>query len=111
MIYTTATIPQEQLCASLAVQEINRNIVYLTIVVQFSHERLAFSFLGDRLLNGSPYAIGPLSVLNVCLSVTLVYCSQTVGWIQKKLGKEEGGRPLSLGPGHIVLGGDPAPSQ
>jgi len=27
------------------------------------------SFLGDRLYNGSPYAIGPLS----CLSVT-VYC-------------------------------------
>ena len=39
-------------------------------------------FLGDRLLSGSPYAIGPLSVLSVglsCLSVTLVYCDQTVG--------------------------------
>jgi len=34
--------------------------------------------LGDRLYNGSPYAIGPLSVLSV-LSVTLVYCGQTVG--------------------------------
>jgi len=29
-----------------------------------------------------PYAIGPLS----CLSVTFVYCGQTVGWIQMKLG-------------------------
>jgi len=31
------------------------------------------SFLGDHLYNGSPYAIGPLSVL----FVTLVYCGQT----------------------------------
>jgi len=40
----------------------------------------------------------------VCLSVTLVYCGQTVGWIKTKLGMRVG-----LGPGHIVLGGDPAP--
>jgi len=44
-----------------------------------------------------------LSVLSVCLSVTLVYCGQTVGWIQVKLGTEVG-----LGPGHIVLDGNPA---
>ena len=37
------------------------------------------------------------------LSVTLVYCGQTVGWIKMKLGKKVG-----LGPGHIVLDGDPA---
>jgi len=43
-----------------------------------------------------------LSVLSV-LSVTLVYCCQTVGWIKMKLGMEVG-----LGPGHIVLDGDPA---
>jgi len=42
------------------------------------------------------------SVLPV-LSVTLVYCGQTVGWIKMKLGMEVG-----LGPGHIVLDGDPA---
>jgi len=47
---------------------------------------------------GSPYAIGPLS----CLSVT-VYCGQMVGWIKMKLDMEVG-----LGPGHIVLDGDPA---
>ena len=46
-----------------------------------------------------PYAIRLLS----CLSVTLVYCGQTVGWINMKLGTEVG-----LGPGHIVLDGDPA---
>jgi len=43
--------------------------------------------LGDRLQNGSPYAIGPLSVcLSVCpfLSVTLVYCGQTVRRIKMK---------------------------
>jgi len=56
-------------------------------------------FLGDPLYNGSPYPIGPLSV---CLSV-MVYCGQTVGWIKMPLGMEVG-----LGPGHIVLGGDPA---
>jgi len=38
------------------------------------------------------------------LSVTLVYCGQTVGRIKIKLGMQVG-----LGPGHIVLGGDPAP--
>jgi len=45
-----------------------------------------------------------LSVLSVCLSVTLVYCVQTVEWIKMPLGMEAG-----LGPGHIVLDGDPAP--
>ena len=51
-------------------------------------------------------SVGCLSVLSlyVCLSVTLVYCGQTVGWIKVKLGTEVG-----LGPGHILLDGDPAP--
>jgi len=39
-----------------------------------------------------------------CLSVTLVYCGQTVGWIKMKLGMQ-----IGLDPGHIVLDGDPAP--
>jgi len=33
-----------------------------------------------------------------------VYCGQTAGWIKMKLGVEVG-----IGPGHIVLDGDPAP--
>jgi len=33
----------------------------------------------------------------------LVYCGQTVGWIKMKLGMA-----VDLGPGHIVLDGDPA---
>jgi len=44
-----------------------------------------------------------LSVLSV-LSVTLVYCGQTVGRIKMKLGMQ-----VDLGPDHIVLGGDSAP--
>ena len=42
-----------------------------------------------------------LSVLFVCLSL---YCGQMVGWIKMPLGMVVG-----LGPGDIVLGGDPAP--
>jgi len=38
------------------------------------------------------------------LSVTLVYCVQTVGWIKMQLGVEVG-----LGSGDIMLDGDPAP--
>jgi len=53
--------------------------------------------------NGSPYAIGPLSCLSVLSSVTRVYCGQTVRRIKMKLGME-----IGLGPGHIVLDGDPA---
>ena len=45
-----------------------------------------------------------LSVLSVSLSVTLVYCGQTVGWIKMKLGVQ-----VRLGPGHIALDEDPAP--
>jgi len=61
------------------------------------------NFLGDRLLNGWPYPVRPLSVCPV-VSVTLVYCGHTVGWIQMKLRIEVG-----LWPGHIVLDGKPAP--
>ena len=44
-----------------------------------------------------------LSVLS-CLSVTLVYCGQTVRWIKTKLGTQVG-----LASGQIVLYGNPAP--
>jgi len=55
-----------------------------------------------------PYAVGLLSIFGLtvclsCLSVTLVHCGQTVGWIRMPFGIEVG-----LGPGHIVLDGDPA---
>jgi len=35
-----------------------------------------------------------------------VYCDQMAGWMKTPLGKE-----VDLGPGHIVLDGDPAPPQ
>jgi len=46
-------------------------------------------------------------VLSVCLSelsVTLVHCGQTVGWIKMKLGMQVG-----LEPGDFAVDGDPAP--
>jgi len=45
-----------------------------------------------------------LSVLS-CLSVTLVYCGQTVGWINMKLGMQVG-----IGTGQIVLDADSGPT-
>ena len=54
-----------------------------------------------------PYAVclSVCPVLSVCLSVTFVHCCQTVGRaIKMKLGMQVG-----LGPGHIVLDGDPVP--
>jgi len=45
--------------------------------------------LSDRCLSG--------------LSVTLVYCGQTVGWVKMKLDTE-----IGLGSGNIVLDGYPA---
>ena len=47
-----------------------------------------------------------LSVLSIlsCLSATLVYCGQMIGWIMVKLGTKVG-----LGPGPTVLDEDPAP--
>ena len=35
-----------------------------------------------------------------------VYCGQTAGWMKTPLGTE-----VDLGPGHIVLDGDPAPRE
>ena len=84
---------------SLLTKRRRQKVDYITF-----HSQL---FLGDTLQNGSPNAVGPLSVLSclynlfclfVCLSVTLVYCGQTVGWIKMKLGVQVG-----LGPGHIVI--------
>jgi len=50
------------------------------------------------------FALCYRSVVCPVLSVTLVHCGQTVGWIKMKLGMLVG-----LGPGHIVLDGDPVP--
>jgi len=42
----------------------------------------------------------------LCLSVTLVYCGQTVGWIKMILGMQVG-----LGPDHSVLDGAQLPKK
>ena len=65
--------------------------------------------MADRLYDGSPYAIRPFSCLSVCLSVlsvTLVHCGQTAGWIKMKLGMQ-----VSIGPGRIVLDGTQLPRK
>ena len=67
-------------------------------------EVLMRPFLGDRLQKR--FALCYQTIVSpVCLSVTLVYCGQTVGWIKMKLGMQVG-----LGAGHIMLDGDPAPT-
>ena len=53
--------------------------------------------LSDRCLSCPAFCLSVLSIM-------LVYCGQMVGWIKMKLGMQVG-----LGPGHIVLDGDPAP--
>jgi len=60
--------------------------------------------VGDAQLGGSIEHCGRGTFGVSVLSVTLVYCGQTVGWINMKLGVQVG-----FGPGHIALHGDPAP--
>jgi len=66
--------------------------------------KLGKSFLGATVT--SNYATGQLSCLSYlsCLFATLVHCGQTVGWIKMPLGTE-----IGIGPGDIVLDGNPAP--
>ena len=52
-----------------------------------------------------------LSVLSARLSVTLVYCGQTVGWIKMPLGSWYGPMYVGLGPCGNALDGDPAGSS
>jgi len=61
-------------------------------------------FLGDRLLNGSPYPIRPLSC-PVCLSV----CNVGVLWPNGWMDQDATYYAIGLGSGHTVLYGDPAP--
>jgi len=75
--------------------------VLAPLVLTFSASLAYFAFLGDRYLTVR-HAAGPLS----CLSVMLVYCGQTVGWIKMPLGTE-----VALSPGDIVLDGDSTPPR
>jgi len=70
-----------------------------------------YQVLGDvyktvrRMLSDRCLSVCPLC-LSDCLSVTLVYCGQTVGWIRMPLRTD-----IGLGPGHIALHWDPAPPK
>jgi len=78
----------------------------VTVRKRFWHHLhfVAFSFVKRFALCYRTFV--PSVCLSVCpvLSVMLVHCGQTVGWIKMKLGVQVG-----LGPGHIVLDGDPSP--
>ena len=63
-----------------------------------------FSFWATVCKTARPMLSDPCPVcLSVCLSVMLVYCSQTVKWIKMPLRAE-----IGFGPVDIVLDGDPA---
>jgi len=84
---------------------INRNQCYcnwLTAVLLFVRSRVLWATVCKTVR--PMLSVRCHVCLSVCLSVTLVYCGQTVGPINMKLGMQVG-----LGPGHIVLGGDQLP--
>ena len=69
--------------------------------------KCALHMTSFTLLFGRPFVKQfALCYRTIVLSVTLVYCGQTVGRIKMKLGTEVG-----LGPGHIVLNGDQLPQR
>ena len=72
----------------------------MMVMMEFVFSKVTPNFSATVTSNGSPYAI-----LTSCLSVTMVYYGQMVGWIGMPLGTE-----IGLGPGDIVLDGDPAPA-
>jgi len=63
-----------------------------------------YSFFGRPFVKRFALCCRSVVFLSVCLFVTFVHCGQTVKRIKMKLGMQVG-----LGPGHIVLDGDPAP--
>jgi len=73
-------------------------------ITGFGSSFVPFSFWANRYKYCSPDAMGQVSCRPTCMSVTLMYCGQTVGRIKTPLDTEVG-----LGPIDIVLGGNPAP--
>jgi len=87
---------------------LNSNIVSRVKPLLATPSLVYGQLLMRRMVFGPPFVnrfalCYPSIVCLSCLSVTLVYCGQTVGRIKMKLGMQ-----IGLGPGHIVLGGDPA---
>jgi len=63
---------------------------------------LLLHFMGRPFVKRFALCFGAV-VCPVCLSLTLVHCSQTIGWIKVPLGMDVG-----PGPGNIMLDWDPA---
>ena len=61
--------------------------------------------LDDIVLDGTELSLTKKQAEDPLQFSARVYCGQMAGWIKMALGVE-----LCLGPGHIVLNGDPAPS-
>ena len=79
---------------------------YFSLLLNVLYDLPTTVFFGDRIMQSDRCLSCPVCLsacLSVCLSVTLVYCCQTLWRIKVKLGVQVG-----LGPGHIVLDGDPA---
>jgi len=80
----------------------------ITILFQRLSQHNLLHLAAFKSIFGRPFvkrfALCYRTVVLSALSVTLVYCGQTVGWIKMKLGVQVG-----LGSDHIVLDGDPAP--
>ena len=106
--HCTICLPSFSICKDLHVLHFSYgNFCFMTITA-FLHFA---TFLGD-LFALCYRTVVCLSVLSCpvlsCLSVTLVYCGQAVGWIKIKLGMDHGGRPR-LWP-HCVRWGPSSPS-
>ena len=135
-IITEVSTDLHLLHPSSGVYDYSRVFHQFTLLFQLLHERLTLVYIGNdnggqrnKTINNRSVKllifwatvrkmVRPmlwdrcLSCLSVrcpvCLSVTLVYCGQTVGWIKISLGMEVG-----LGLSNIVLDGDhgdPAPA-
>jgi len=93
------------LCSLIEIQiNRNRNLIYWSLGHRhIIYLGIVFSFWATVCKTVHPMLSGRCPVLS-CLSVTLVYCGQTVGFI-----KMERGMKVGLGPRHIVLDGDPTP--
>jgi len=76
----------------------------MTTYPQMSVVRVTWPIFWGRLFVKQFALFHQTTVCLSCLSVMLVYCGQTVGWIKMPLGIKVG-----LGPCHIVLDQDPAP--
>jgi len=90
----------------------NHAALHSCLIVYVKTSRISTPFTLNCTVFGQPFVkwfalchrtvVCPLCLS--CLSVTLMYCGQTVGWIKTSLDVEVG-----LDPGNTVLDGDPAP--